>query len=603
MSDFFAPREIQTPSGPRNEGQPAWNKQRGSQMPVERYLTFAQEVEDITLPDRTWPDKKITHAPQWCAVDLRDGNQALIDPMSPERKRRMFNLLVEMGFKEIEVGFPSASQTDFDFVREIIEKDMIPDDVTIQVLVQAREHLIRRTFEACAGAKNVIVHFYNSTSKLQRRVVFRKDRDQIKALATDAAELIKTIAADYPDTNWRWEYSPESFTGTELEFAKEVCDAVVAKMGATADNPMIINLPATVEMITPNVYADSIEWMHRNLEHRDSIILSLHPHNDRGTGVAAAELGYLAGGDRIEGCLFGNGERTGNVDLITLGLNMLTQGVDPQIDFSDITRIRDVVEYCNQLRVPERHPYGGDLVFTAFSGSHQDAINKGLDALAQTVRPDATSEDVTWDELRDTTWEVPYLPIDPKDVGRTYEAVIRVNSQSGKGGVAYIMKTDHGINMPRAMQPEFSAVVQNITDSEGGEVNSKNMWDIFAQTYLDLDTPLDLASYRIDAAEEEGEDTQVSAVVSYEGARREVQGSGNGPIAAFANALEHIGIDFEVQDYSQRARTAGDDADAACYIYADVDGTSAWGVGIAGSTTRASLEAIVSAVNRSNAAN
>ena len=599
MSDFFAPREIQTPSGPRNEGQPAWNKQRGSQMPVDRYLTFAQEVEDITLPDRTWPDKKITHAPQWCAVDLRDGNQALIDPMSPERKRRMFNLLVEMGFKEIEVGFPSASQTDFDFVREIIEKDMIPDDVTIQVLVQAREHLIRRTFEACAGAKNVIVHFYNSTSKLQRRVVFRKDREQIKALATDAAELIKTIAADYPDTNWRWEYSPESFTGTELEFAKEVCDAVVAKMGATPDNPMIINLPATVEMITPNVYADSIEWMHRNLANREAVILSLHPHNDRGTGVAAAELGYLAGGDRIEGCLFGNGERTGNVDLITLGLNMLTQGVDPQIDFSDITRIRDVVEYCNQLRVPERHPYGGDLVFTAFSGSHQDAINKGLDALAQTVRPDATSEDVTWDELRDTTWEVPYLPIDPKDVGRTYEAVIRVNSQSGKGGVAYIMKTDHGINMPRAMQPEFSAVVQNITDSEGGEVNSKNMWDIFAQTYLDLDTPLDLASYRIDAAEEEGEDTQVSAVVSYEGARREVQGSGNGPIAAFANALEQIGIDFEVQDYSQRARTAGDDADAACYIYADVDGTSAWGVGIAGSTTRASLEAIVSAVNRS----
>ena len=599
MSDFFAPREIQTPSGPRNEGQPTWNKQRGSQMPVERYLTFAQEVEDITLPDRTWPDKKITHAPQWCAVDLRDGNQALIDPMSPERKRRMFNLLVEMGFKEIEVGFPSASQTDFDFVREIIEKDMIPDDVTIQVLVQAREHLIRRTFEACAGAKNVIVHFYNSTSKLQRRVVFRKDRDQIKALATDAAELIKTISADYPDTNWRWEYSPESFTGTELEFAKEVCDAVVAKMGATPDNPMIINLPATVEMITPNVYADSIEWMHRNLANREAVILSLHPHNDRGTGVAAAELGYLAGGDRIEGCLFGNGERTGNVDLITLGLNMLTQGVDPQIDFSDITRIRDVVEYCNQLRVPERHPYGGDLVFTAFSGSHQDAINKGLDALAQTVRPDATSEDVTWDELRDTTWEVPYLPIDPKDVGRTYEAVIRVNSQSGKGGVAYIMKTDHGINMPKAMQPEFSAVVQNITDSEGGEVNSKNMWDIFATTYLDLDTPLDLASYRIDAAEEEGEDTRVSAVVSYEGARREVQGSGNGPIAAFANALEHIGIDFEVQDYSQRARTAGDDADAACYIYADVDGTSAWGVGIAGSTTRASLEAIVSAVNRS----
>ena len=602
-NDFFAPREIRTPSGPRNDGQPAWNKQRGSQMPVDRYLAFAQEVEDIALPDRTWPDKKITHAPQWCAVDLRDGNQALIDPMSPERKRRMFNLLVEMGFKEIEVGFPSASQTDFDFVREIIENDMIPDDVTIQVLVQAREHLIRRTFEACAGAKNVIVHFYNSTSKLQRRVVFRKDRAQIKQLATDAGELIKTIAKDYPDTNWRWEYSPESFTGTELDFALEVCDAVVETMEATPENPIILNLPSTVEMITPNVYADSIEWMHRNLARRDSVIISLHPHNDRGTGVAAAELGFLAGGDRIEGCLFGNGERTGNVDLITLGLNMLTQGVDPQIDFSDITRIREVVEYCNQLRVPERHPYGGDLVFTAFSGSHQDAINKGLDALAQNIRPDATSSDVTWEELRETTWEVPYLPIDPKDVGRTYEAVIRVNSQSGKGGVAYIMKTDHGINMPKAMQPEFSAIVQNITDSEGGEVNSKNMWDIFATTYLDLESPLALSHYRIDAAEEEGEDTRVTASVDYEGARREIAGTGNGPIAAFANALEQLGIDFEVQDYSQRSRSAGDDADAACYIHADVDGTSAWGVGIAGSTTRASLEAIVSAVNRSVSAN
>ena len=603
QSDFFAPREIQTPSGPRRDGQPAWNKQRGSQLPVERYLTFAEEVENIQLPDRTWPDKKITHAPQWCAVDLRDGNQALIDPMSPERKRRMFNLLVQMGFKEIEVGFPSASQTDFDFVREIIEKDMIPDDVTIQVLVQAREHLIRRTFEACAGAKNVIVHFYNSTSKLQRRVVFRKDRDAIKKLATDAAALITDIAQDYPDTNWRWEYSPESFTGTELEFAKEVCDAVVDVVAPTPDNPIIINLPATVEMITPNVYADSIEWMHRNLNNRESIILSLHPHNDRGTGVAAAELGYLAGGDRIEGCLFGNGERTGNVDLVTLGLNMLTQGVDPQIDFSDITRIREVVEYCNQLRVPERHPYGGDLVFTAFSGSHQDAINKGLDALAQNVRPDAVSSEASWEELRETTWEVPYLPIDPKDIGRTYEAVIRVNSQSGKGGVAYIMKTDHGINMPKAMQPEFSAVVQNITDSEGGEVNSKNMWDIFASTYLDLDAPLELGNYHIDAAEAEDQDTRVAATVTYEGTQQDIQGSGNGPIAAFANALEQIGIDFEVQDYSQRARTAGDDADAACYIYADVDGTSAWGVGIAGSTTRASLEAIVSAVNRSTAAN
>ncbi|WP_115685459.1 2-isopropylmalate synthase [Corynebacterium senegalense] len=597
-TEFFAPTEIRTPSGPRNEGQPAWNKQRGSQMPVDRYLPFAQEVEDITLPDRTWPDKKITVAPQWCAVDLRDGNQALIDPMSPERKRRMFNLLVQMGYKEIEVGFPSASQTDFDFVREIIEKNMIPEDVTIQVLVQAREHLIRRTFEACEGAPNVIVHFYNSTSKLQREVVFRKDRAAIKKLATDAAELIKSIAADYPGTNWRWEYSPESYTGTELDFALEVCDAVVDIMEATPEHPMIINLPSTVEMISPNVYADSIEWMHRNFAKRDSIILSLHPHNDRGEGVAAAELGYLAGADRIEGCLFGNGERTGNVDLVTLGLNMLTQGVDPQIDFSDINRIREVVEYCNQLRVPERHPYGGELVFTAFSGSHQDAINKGLDALAQKVRPDASSTDVTWEELRDTVWEVPYLPIDPKDVGRTYEAVIRVNSQSGKGGVAYIMKTDHGINMPKAMQPEFSAIVQSITDSEGGEVNSKNMWDIFAGTYLDLEAPLELIDYEVTGAVAEDEDSAVVAQVEYDGQRREIQGTGNGPIAAFAQALEALGIDFEVQDYSQRSRTAGDDADAACYIYANVDGANAWGVGIAGSTTRASLKAIVSAVNR-----
>ncbi|WKD56695.1 2-isopropylmalate synthase [Corynebacterium capitovis DSM 44611] len=599
---FAAPNEISTPSGPRNEGQPSWNKQRGSQMPVSRYLSFAEEVEDIVLPDRTWPDKKITVAPQWCAVDLRDGNQALVDPMSPERKRRMFTLLVQMGYKEIEVGFPSASQTDFDFVREIIEQHMIPEDVTIQVLVQAREHLIRRTFEACAGAKNVIVHFYNSTSKLQREVVFRKGRAEIKKLATDAAELIKTIARDYPDTNWRWEYSPESYTGTELDFALEVCDAVVDIMEATPENPMIINLPSTVEMISPNVYADSIEWMHRNFARRDSIILSLHPHNDRGEGVAAAELGYLAGADRIEGCLFGNGERTGNVDLVTLGLNMLTQGVDPQIDFSDINRIREVVEYCNQLRVPERHPYGGELVFTAFSGSHQDAINKGLDALAQKIRPGATSTDVAWEELRDTVWEVPYLPIDPKDVGRTYEAVIRVNSQSGKGGVAYIMKTDHGINMPKAMQPEFSAIVQSITDEEGGEVNSKNMWDIFAGTYLDLDSPLELVSYEVTgAAEEDAEedkDSSVTARVVYDGEERDIQGTGNGPIAAFAHALESLGIEFEVQDYSQRSRSAGDDADAACYINADINGATAWGVGVAGSTTRASLKAIVSATNR-----
>ncbi|MDK8764128.1 2-isopropylmalate synthase [Corynebacterium sp. MSK218] len=597
-SFISAPRDITTPNGPRNDNQPAWNKQRRSSMPVNRYQNFAQEVEPVQLPDRTWPDKTITVAPQWCAVDLRDGNQALIDPMSPERKHRMFDLLVKMGYKEIEVGFPSASQTDFNFVREIIEGDKIPDDVTIQVLVQAREHLIRRTFEACEGAKNVIVHFYNSTSKLQRRVVFRKDRPAIKKLATDAAELIKSIAQDYPDTNWRWEYSPESFTGTELDFAVEVCNAVVDIMEATPDNPMIINLPSTVEMISPNVYADQIEWMHRNFAKRDSIIMSLHPHNDRGEGVAAAELGYMAGADRIEGCLFGNGERTGNVDLITLGLNMLTQGVDPQIDFSDLPKIRETVEYCNQLRVPERHPYGGELVFTAFSGSHQDAINKGLDALAQVVRPGANNTDVSWEELRETTWEVPYLPIDPKDVGRDYQAVIRVNSQSGKGGVAYIMKTDHGINMPRAMQAEFSSVVQAVTDAEGGEVNSKNMWDIFAAEFLDRTTPLELESFHVDNSTTESEDAKVTASIIYNGEKHVVSGSGNGPIAAYANALENVGIDFEVIDYSQQSRTAGDDAEAACYIAAEVNGTQVWGAGIAGSTTRASINAITSAINR-----
>ena len=597
-SFISAPSEIRTPDGPRREGQPAWNKQRNSAMPVHRYRPFAEAVENIVLPDRTWPDKKITVAPQWCAVDLRDGNQALIDPMSPERKRRMFNLLIQMGYKEIEVGFPSASQTDFDFVREIIEKDMIPEDVTIQVLVQAREHLIRRTFEACEGAKNVIVHFYNSTSELQRRVVFRKEKPAIKQLAVDAAELIKSIAQDYPGTNWRWQYSPESFTGTELEFAREVCDAVTEVMAPTPENPMIINLPSTVEMITPNVYADSIEWMHRHLARRDSIIISLHPHNDRGEGVAAAELGYLAGADRIEGCLFGNGERTGNVDLVTLGLNMLTQGVDPQIDFSDINQVRSTVEYCNQLRVPERHPYGGDLVFTAFSGSHQDAVNKGLDAMAAQVKPNADSTEVTWDELRETTWEVPYLPIDPKDVGRDYEAVIRVNSQSGKGGVAYIMKTDHGINLPRQMQVEFSNVVQAVTDSEGGEVNSKNMWDIFATEYLDVREPVEQITVHVENAETDEDQANVTATVIHEGQEKEITGTGNGPVAAFANALEQLGIDAEVQSYSQQSRSAGDDAEAACYIYATVNGSAAWGVGIAGSITRASLKALTSAVNR-----
>lgn len=597
-SFISAPARITTPNGDIPKGQPAWNKQRNSSMHANRYMPYFTEVEEITLPDRTWPDKTITHAPQWCAVDLRDGNQALIDPMSPERKRRMFELLVQMGYKEIEVGFPSASQTDFNFVREIIENNMIPDDVTIQVLVQAREHLIRRTFEACEGAKNVIVHFYNSTSKLQRRVVFRKDKEAIKKLATDAAELVKKIAAEHPHTNWRWEYSPESYTGTEIEYAKEVCDAVVDVLEGTPENPVILNLPSTVEMTTPNVYADSIEWMHRNLAKRDSVIISLHPHNDRGTGVAAAELGYMAGADRIEGCLFGNGERTGNVCLVTLGLNMLTQGVDPQIDFSDIDQIRRTVEYCNQLRVPERHPYGGDLVFTAFSGSHQDAINKGLDALADQAVPGSSAKDVSYEQLVDTVWEVPYLPIDPKDVGRNYEAVIRVNSQSGKGGVAYIMKTDHNLDLPRPMQVEFSSVVQAVTDAEGGEVSPKAMWDIFATEYLDRVTPIETISLTVDGGQRENEEAKVTAQIEHNGEGKTIQGKGNGPVAAYCDALLELGIDVEVQEYTQHARTSGDDAEAAAYVLTKVNGTKVWGVGIAGSITYASLKAITSAVNR-----
>ncbi|MEJ4113511.1 2-isopropylmalate synthase [Corynebacterium kroppenstedtii] len=601
-----APARISTPDGTIPPHQPSWNKQRPSHMPAGRYQPYFTEVEHITLPDRTWPDMTIDHAPVWCAVDLRDGNQALIDPMSPERKRRMFELLVTMGYKEIEVGFPSASQTDFDFVRDIIEKDMIPDDVTIQVLVQAREHLIRRTFEACKGAKNVIVHFYNSTSILQRNVVFRKDKAGIKKIATDAAKLITSIAADYPGTTWRWEYSPESFTGTEVGYAKEVCDAVIDIMDPTPDNPMIINLPSTVEMTTPNVYADSIEWMNRNLNRRDSIILSLHPHNDRGTGVATAELGFMAGADRIEGCLFGNGERTGNVCLVTLGLNMLTQGVDPHIDFSDIDQIRRTVEYCNQLRVPERHPYGGDLVFTAFSGSHQDAINKGLEAMMDTTKAsENTSEPARTKPERhqmisQVPWEVPYLPIDPKDVGRTYEAVIRVNSQSGKGGVAYIMKTDHGITMPRPMQVEFSTVVQSITDAEGGEINSTAIWDIFAGEYVDRDTPIDMISITVDGGHNDDHESTVSAHLIIDGEEKTITGHGNGPVAAYTDALESVGINVEVQDYSQHSRTSGDDAEAAAYILANVDGTKVWGVGIAGSITYASLKAITSAANRAH---
>ena len=589
-------RTITPPSRPAPSDQPAWNTQKNSSMPTFRYRPFAEEVEPITLPDRTWPDKIIDRTPQWCAVDLRDGNQALIDPMSPARKRRMFDLLVRMGYKQIEVGFPSASQTDFDFVREIIEDGAIPDDVTIQVLTQCRPELIERTFVACEGARSVIVHFYNSTSILQRRVVFRAERDVIKKIATDGARKVLEEAAKFPDTDWRYEYSPESYTGTELAYAKEVCDAVTAIIDPTPDKPLILNLPATVEMATPNVYADSIEWMSRNLDRRDSIVLSLHPHNDRGTGVAAAELGYQAGADRIEGCLFGNGERTGNVCLVTLGLNLFTRGVDPQIDFSNIDEVRRTVEYCNQLPVAERHPYGGDLVYTAFSGSHQDAINKGLDAMKVTA-------DEQGSDIGDVTWQVPYLPVDPKDVGRTYEAVIRVNSQSGKGGVAYIMKSDHGLNLPRRLQIEFSRAVQNITDGEGGEVSPKEMWDVFAEEYLTPIRPLERIKQSVQAAEVDGGTDTIVATVKVDGVEQEISGSGNGPLASFVDALSTIGYDVSVLDYSEHAMSAGDDAQAAAYVEASVTSpsgvaTTVWGVGIATSITTASLRAVVSAVNR-----
>lgn len=590
---YTSSRAIITPAGPPAPGQARWNAQRGSSMPIHRYRPFAEEVEPVRLADRTWPDRVIERAPLWCAVDLRDGNQALIDPMSPARKRRMFDLLVGMGYKEIEVGFPSASQTDFDFVREIITEGAIPDDVTIQVLTQCRPELIERTFVACEGARQAIVHFYNSTSVLQRRVVFRADRAAVQAIATDGARKCVAEAAKYPGTRWRFEYSPESYTGTELEYARDVCDAVGEIIAPTPDNPIIVNLPATVEMATPNVYADSIEWMSRNLANRDSVILSLHPHNDRGTGVAAAELGYQAGADRIEGCLFGNGERTGNVCLVTLGLNLFSRGVDPQIDFSNIDEVRRTVEYCNQLPVPERHPYGGDLVYTAFSGSHQDAINKGLDQMK--IDADAADSDV-----EDILWQVPYLPIDPKDVGRTYEAVIRVNSQSGKGGVAYIMKADHGLALPRRLQIEFSQVIQEITDGEGGEVSPKAMWEAFSEEYLAPVRPLERIRQRVEASEDDSGTTSITATVKVDGVETEITGTGNGPLAAFVDALGGVGFQVAVLDYSEHAMSAGGDAQAAAYVEASIAGKTVWGVGIASSITIASLRAVVSAVNRAS---
>ena len=580
---------IQAPTAVVPLDQPRWNLQRGSAMPAHRYRSFAQTVEPVSLPDRTWPDVTISRAPQWCAVDLRDGNQALIDPMSPARKRRMFELLVRMGYKEIEVGFPSASQTDFDFVREIITEGVVPEDVRIQVLSQCRPELIERTFEALEGAHKAIVHIYNSTSILQRRVVFREEREGIKKMATSAAEMLMEYAGKYSDTDFRFEYSPESYTGTELSYAAEVCNAVTEIWQPTADAPVIVNLPATVEMATPNVYADSIEWMHRNLERRSAVVLSLHPHNDRGTAVAAAELGYQAGAQRIEGCLFGNGERTGNVCLVTLAMNLFSQGIDPQIDFSDIDEIRRTVEYCNQLPVSERHPYGGDLVYTAFSGSHQDAINKGLRAL----QTDAARAGIRLDEHR---WEVPYLPIDPKDVGRTYEAVIRVNSQSGKGGVAYVMKAEHQLELPRRLQIEFSRVIQQHTDTGGGEVSPQQIRDLFAEHYLDRSTPLRVLRHQL-SDDGEGHD-EIQANVLVEGEEHKITGSGNGPIAAFVDALATLGFDVRVLDYSEHAMSAGDNAAAAAYLECSVSEQVLWGVGVTGSIVTASLNAVVSAINR-----
>ena len=568
--------------------------QKSSGMKFHKYVPFQDQIE-VALPDRTWPDKVITEAPRWCAVDLRDGNQALIDPMGPERKLRMFQLLVGMGFKEIEVGFPSASQTDYDFVRQLIEGDHIPDDVTIQVLTQSREHLIERTFEALEGADRAIVHLYNSTSVLQRRVVFRQDEDGIVDIATSGARLVKKFEEQLKGTQITYEYSPESYTGTELEFARRISDEVATVLEASTDRKMILNLPATVEMSTPNVYADSIEWMHRNLEHRDSLILSLHPHNDRGTGVAAAELGYLAGADRIEGCLFGNGERTGNVDLVTLGMNLYSQGIDPMIDFSDMDHIKRTVEYCNQLAVPERSPWGGDLVFTAFSGSHQDAIKKGFEAMEVDAKAAGTDVD-------GIPWAVPYLPIDPKDIGRSYEAVIRVNSQSGKGGVAYLLKSEHNLELPRRAQIEFSHVIQDLADAQGGEVSGADLWRVFQDEYLPADAAeAQWGRYRLrSVSSASGEDGafRMEAELEVDGVTQTRTAQGNGPIDAFLRILGEEGVDVRVLDYSEHALSEGGAAMAAAYVEAAVGDRVLWGVGLDHNTTTASLKAVVSAVNR-----
>ncbi|MEO9900785.1 2-isopropylmalate synthase [Nisaea sp.] len=555
-------------------------------MPIEKYRAYAQ----VDLPDRTWPSKIINKAPIWCSVDLRDGNQALVDPMDSARKHRMFKTLVEMGFKEIEVGFPSASDTDFNFVREIIEGGLIPDDVTIQVLTQAREHLIERTIESLMGAKSAIVHLYNSTSELQRRVVFNEDQAGVKKIAVEGAIMVKDRLARLEEagTRVRLQYSPESFTGTELDYALEVCEAVMDVWLPTPENPVIINLPSTVEMSTPNIYADQIEWMHRHFTRRDSIILCVHPHNDRGTGIAATEMAVMAGADRVEGTLFGNGERTGNVDLVTLGLNLFTQGVDPELDFSNINGLMETAEYCNQLPIHPRHPYAGELVHTAFSGSHQDAINKGMQAIRKANEPQ---------------WEVPYLPIDPQDIGRDYEAIIRVNSQSGKGGVAYLLETDHAIKLPKPAQAQFSQAIQKITDATGKEINSDTIWSTFQSEFIEQpDAPFELVSFSSKALEGSNEREHITAVVKHEGKDHVVEAEGNGPISAFVNGLRtHFGLNFRLKDYTEHTRSDGSRAEAAAYIelnVPDANGRSVFGVGIDTSITMAPIRAVMSAVNR-----
>jgi len=568
-------------------------QQQPSGMPCQRYTPF----QPVDLPDRAWPGRSLTRAPRWLSTDLRDGNQALIDPMSPARKHKMFDLLVRMGYKEIEVGFPSASQTDFDFVRELIEGDRVPDDVRISVLTQAREDLIERSVQSLVGARMATVHLYNATAPIFRRVVFRIDREECKALAVEGTRHVMKYAEALltgggQSTDFGYEYSPEIFMDTELDFALDVCAGVMDVWQPEPDREIILNLPCTVERSTPNVYADQIEWMSRNLPRRDSVCVSVHTHNDRGTAVADAELAVLAGADRIEGCLFGNGERTGNVCLVTLGLNLFSQGIDPMIDFSDIDEIRRTVEYCNQLPVHPRHPYAGDLVYTAFSGSHQDAIKKGLEAL----EADAARAGVPFASY---PWAVPYLAIDPHDVGRTYEAVIRVNSQSGKGGVAYLMKAEHRLDLPRRLQIEFSRVIQAHTDIEGGEVTAAQMWDIFATEYL-AEGPLSLLDHQSSSVVESKH--ALTAEIAADGQAQQVEGIGNGPISAFCDALATIGIEARVLDYTEHALTQGTDAQAAAYVECEIGGQVYWGVGVDTNTASASMRAVLSAVNRSRRA-